>query len=139
MPDDDSRDQTDAQFRELIRAQFGEEVRGHAPIEGARPDDFRDFFDFDAALEHAEPVYDERWIAPVPDPIRRPSNPKALLGLVIGVLSGTLAALALIGVSLPGWVGVAAFVGFGVGLALLLSALPKKSGAYDDFDDGARL
>ncbi|MDR0436225.1 MAG: hypothetical protein LBH11_05630 [Propionibacteriaceae bacterium] len=138
MPDS-NRDNTDEQFRDLIREGFGEEVHGNAPIEGRRPDDFRDFFDLDDALAHAEPVYDERWIAPEPDPIGRPSSPLALAGLVLGVFSGVLAVLSLVGVPLPGWLGIAAFVGFGAGLALLLSSLPKKSGPYDDFDDGARL
>jgi hypothetical protein len=139
MADGDFRDNTNEQFRELIREGFGEDVRGQAPIEGRRPDDFREFFDLDSALERAEPLYDERWIAPPPDPIGSPSSPRAFVGLVIGVLSVVLAVLSIMGVPLPGWLGIAAFVGIGVGLALLLSALPKKPGPYDGFDDGARI
>lgn len=144
----------DQRFRDLIRAEFGDVAGVRAP--GQEPDpepeapqprprrfgarklpDPIEYFNLEQEIAHATPDPDdiERWTPDDPAPLGRPPI-RVMVGILLVVAAMLVGVMVLAG-SRPGWVvGIATVVVGGVGLALLLSALPKSG---PDLGNGAQV
>lgn len=132
-------DELDRRFRELIRTEFGDVAGARDPDEADPPPwsppprqrfqrplpDPIEYFNLSQAIDETEPDDDfERWNPPVERFARPPM--RVLAGSVL-----LLTVLALGAVVLAGWrpgsaVGIVIVVAGGLGLGLLLSALPRR-------------
>ena len=125
----------DDRFRELIRAEFGDEVpprrhgfRRSRPSARQVPRDFS----MSEALDRNAPT-DDSWAAwdPTPEPLGRPRRI-----LVVGwTLLGIAVAVGLIslgGLELPGVVAMGMALSAATGLALLIAAIPRHRPGGDE-------
>lgn len=145
----------DQRFRELIRAEFGDVPGSRGPGEDAAPPtvvrppqpgrfgvrktkDPIEYFNLSRAIEEVTTPDDDhdRWDPPVDASL---GHPRARVVIGVALLAATLlmGVAVLAGLRPAWWVGVITLLGFGLGLGLLFSALPRHR--KDGDGDGARL
>ena len=148
-----SDDDVDQRFRDLIRAEFGDVAGSQGPGEQCIPPaavpaqnrrrfgtrklrDPIEYFNLSQAIEETTPDEDlERWTPPAGDSLPLPSL-RVVAGIMLLVASLLMGLVVLAGLS-PGWtLGIVILLATGLGLGLLLSALPRHR---DDDDFGARI
>ncbi|MDR0836794.1 MAG: hypothetical protein LBM94_01005 [Propionibacteriaceae bacterium] len=99
------------------------------------------FFDFDEAFERADRNPDDfdAFRPPVAEPLGRPHTPLGWFALGCLVLSVTLLALALWGVSFPPNVVLADILVVIGSIAMIWKSTPKRPTPYEEYGDGVRL
>lgn len=152
--EDSFEDDVDARFAELIRDDYGTEVKpGKAPHEGevapmrrlmAPPTSWRSsgrsgtvLDDFDAA----DAEWDEREGTDYTPVALAPMRRWSLLtsaGVLLAVIGLAVAITGLV-ISLPSWVAAVGAMAVSVGLSALIVAAFRRKGELSEGDDGARV
>ena len=133
----------DGRFAQLIKDEYGVAVEGpgvpedvvHRPPRTRRDKQpGKRWFSLDQAIDEAEPEYApwDQFVAPHPEPLRRPRSRLAVIGVACILGAVVMAILWLLGVGEPTWLRGLGGVAVGAGLLCLLLSIPRRRPPDED-------